>query len=166
MNNTSDSNIRELKIDSILWATPAKIINLLDIKPEKLSIETENNDNTDIKVHQVRYKNGGFYLTIDNIKGYFSFSDNNVVLNMIFSNDDQKNKYHQVWKEIFKIARSTVNDKNGELKIHEKIRLFDSDMLTDKIIKIPSITIVAKSLIEKGNKFYIELALNHCLCVL
>ena len=61
---------------------------------------------------------------------------------MIFSNDDQKNKYHQVWKEIFKLARSTVNDENGELKIHEKITLFDSDMLTDKIIKIPSITIV------------------------
>ena len=61
---------------------------------------------------------------------------------MIFSNEYQKNKYHQVWKEIFKIARSTVNDENEELKIHEKIRLFDSDMLKDKIIKIPSITIV------------------------
>ena len=166
MNNTSDSNIRELKIDSTLWTTPAKIINLLDFKPEKLSIETENNDNIDIKVHQVRYENGGFYLTIDNIKGYFSFSDNSVVLNMIFSNDDQKNKYHQVWKEIFKIARSTVNDENGELKIHEKIRLFDSDMLTHKIIKIPLITIVIKSLIEKDNKFYLELSLNRCLYVL
>ena len=166
MNNTSDSNIRELKIDSALWATPAKIINLLDFKPEKLSIKTENNDNIDIKVHQVRYENGGFYLTIDNIKGYFSFSDNNVVLNMIFSNDDQKNKYHQVWKEIFKISRSTINDENGELKIHEKIRLFDSDMLTDKIIKIPSITIVIKSLIEKDNKFYLDFSLNRCLYVL
>ena len=73
---------------------------------------------------------------------------------MIFSNDDQKNKYHQVWKEIFKIVRSAINDENGELKVHEKIGLFDSDMITDKIIKIPSITIVIKSLIEKNNKFY------------
>ena len=166
-NNTakpgSSEHIRELKIDSTLWATHAKIINLLDFKPEKLSIKTENNDNIDIKVHQVRYENGGFYLTIDNIKGYFSFIDNNVVLNMIFSNNDQKNKYHQVWKEIFKIVRSAVNDENGELKIHEKIRLFDSDILTDKIIKIPSITIVIKSLIEKDNKFYLQLSLNRCL---
>ena len=64
MNNTSDSNVRgELKIDSTLWATPAKIINLLDFKPEKLSIKTENNNNktgSSIKVHQVRYENGGF----------------------------------------------------------------------------------------------------------
>ena len=163
MNNTSGSNVRELKIDSTLWATPAKIINLLDFKPEKLSIKTKNNGNIDIKVHQVRYENGGFYLTIDNIKGYFSFSDNINVLSMIFSNDDQKNKYHQVWKEIFKIVRCAVNDENGELQIHEKIGLFDCDMITDKIINIPSITIVIKSLIEKDNKFYLELALNHCL---
>ena len=140
--------------------------NLLDFKPEKLSIETENNNNINIKVHQVRHENGGFYLTIDNIKGYFSFSDNNVVLNMIFSNDDQKNKNHQVWKEIFKIVRSTVNNENAELKIHEKNRLFNSDMITDKIIKIPSITIFIKSLIEKDNKFYLELSLNCCLYVL
>ena len=39
-------------------------------------------------------------------------------------------------------------------------------MLTDKIIKIPSITIVIKSLIEIGNKFYLELSLNRCLYVL
>ena len=100
MNNTSDSNVKKLKIDSTFWATPAKIINLLDFKPEKLSIKTKNDESSTIVVHQVRYENGGFYLTIDNIKGYFSFSNNIILLDMIFSNDDQKNKYHQVWKEI------------------------------------------------------------------
>ena len=160
MNNTSDSNIRELKIDSTLWATPEKIINLLDFKPEKLSIKTENDESSMIVVHQVRYEKGGFYLTIDNIKGYFSFSNNIVLLDMIFSNDDQKNKYHQVWKEIFKIVRSKEPE-NKKLKIHEKVVLFDSDIPTDKIIKIPSIAIVIKSLLEKNNKFYLDLSLNH-----
>ena len=102
-------------------------------------------------MHQVRYENGGFYLTIDNIKGYFNFSDNIGTLDMIFFNDDQRDKYYQVWKEIFKI----INDGNGELKMHEKIRLFDSDLTIEKIIKTPSITIVIKSLIEKDNKFYV-----------
>ena len=92
------NKIRELKIDSTLWATPPKLVNLLDFKPEKLCIKTENDKSSTIITHQVRCENGGFYLTIDNIKGYFSFIDNNVVLDMIFSNDDQKNKYHQVWK--------------------------------------------------------------------
>ena len=155
MNNTSDSNVKELKIDSTLWATPAKIINLLDFKPEKLSIKTEN-DESSIKVHQVRYENGGFYLIIENIKGHFNFSNDTVLLDMIFSNDDQKNKYHQVWKEIFKI----VDNGNGELNLHEKIVLSDSDILTDEIIKIPTIIIVIKSLLEKNNKFYLELSLN------
>ena len=151
--------VRELKIDSTLWATPVKLVNLLDFKPEKLSIKTENDESSTIITHQVRYENGGFYLTIDNIKGYFNFIDNNVVLDIIFSNDDQKNKYHQVWKEILKI----VNNGNGELKIHEKIVSSDSDIPTDKIIKISSVTIVIMSLLEKDNKFYLELALNHCL---
>ena len=151
------NKVKELKINNTLWATPAKIINLLDFKPEKLSIKTEN-DGSSIKVHQVRYENGGFYLTIDNIKGYFKLDDNiSSILDMILT-DDQKNKYHQVWKEVFKL----VNNENGELKLHEKIGLFDIDLPIEKIVKIPSITIVIKSLIEKENKFYLELTLNHC----
>ena len=150
------NKVRELKFDGTLWATPAKLINLFDFKPEKLSIKTENDESSMIITHQVRYENGGFYLTIDNIKGYFSFNKT-VLLNMIFSNDDQKNKYHQVWKEIFKI----VDNGNGELNLHEKIVLSDSDIPTDEIIKIPSITTVIKSLLEENNKFYLELALNH-----
>ena len=154
------NKVKELQFDSTLWATPAKLVNLLDFKPEILSIKTENNKLIKTITHQVRYENGGFYLTIDNLKRYFGFIDNsttNVVLNMIFSNDDQKNKYHQVWKEIFKI----VDNRNGELKLHEKIVLSDSDIPTDEIIKISSVTIVIKSLIEKDNKFYLELSLNH-----
>ena len=143
-----NDNIRELKIDSTLWGTPAKLVNLLDFKPEKLSIKTENDNLIKTITHQVRYENAGVFLTIDNLKGYFNFIDNsttNVVLNMIFSNDDQKNKYHQVWKEIFKI----VDNGNGELKLHKKIVLSDSGIPTDEIIKISSVTIVIKSLIEK-----------------
>ena len=37
-----------------------------------------------MKVHNVRYKNGGFYLTIDNIRGHFNFSNNLGTLAMIF----------------------------------------------------------------------------------
>ena len=152
------NKLRKLEIDSTLWTTPSKIISLLDFKPEKLSTEIKNNSNNNIKVHHVRYENGGFYLTIDNIKGYFNFSNNLGTLNMIFANDDQQNKYHQVWKEILKI----INGGSGELKLHEKIRLFDNDLPVKRVFKIPSITIVIKSFIEKINKFYLELSLNHC----
>ena len=148
--------VKELKIDSTLWATPSKLVNLLNFKPEKLIIETESNTNNDIKVHNVRYENGGFYLTINNLRGYFNFSNNLGTLTMLFADID---KYHQVWKEIFKI----INGGNGELKLHEKIRLFYNDLPVEHVFKILSITIVIKSLIEKNNKFYLEISLNHCL---
>ena len=157
--------IKELKIDSTLWADPKRIINLLDFDPKKLGIYTELNSisNTPdassidlIEVYEVRYDDGGFYLVIDDIKGYFNINDNvGSILNLILT-DDQKNKYHQVWKEIFK----KVNDENVELILHEKIRLIDSNFPMEKIFKIHSITIAIKSLIEKDNKFYLELALN------
>ena len=160
--------IKELKIDSTLWTNPATIINLLDFDPKKLGIYTELNSisNTPdtsskdlIEVSEVRYGDGGFYLVIDDIKGYFNVDDNvGSILNMILT-DDQKSKYHQVWKEIFK----NVNDGNGELMLHEKIRLIDSNFPIEKIFKIHSITIVIKSSIEKDNTFYLELALNCCL---
>ena len=153
------NELRELKIDSTLWTTPSKIMNLLDFKTEKLNTETKNNSNNNTKVHHVRYENGGFYLKVNNIRGYFNFSNNLGTLNMIFTNDDQQNKYHQAWKEILKI----INGRNGELKLHEKIRLFDNDLPVKRVFKIPSITIVNKSLIEKNIKFYLELSLNHCL---
>ena len=77
---------------------------------------------------------------------------------MIFANYDQQNKYHQVWKEILKI----ITGGNGELKLFSKIRLFDNDLPIERVFKIPSITVVIKSLIQKNNKFYLELSLNHC----
>ena len=133
--------IKELKIDSTLWDDPKRIINLLDFDPKKLGIYTELNSisNTPdvsskdlIEVYEVRYDDGGFYLIIDDIKGYFNI-DNNVgsILNLILI-DDQKNKYHQVWKEIFK----KVNDGNGELILHEKIRLIDTNFPIEKIFKL------------------------------
>ena len=45
----------------------------------------------------------------------------------------------------------------------EKVRLFDNDFPIEHVFKIPSITVVIKSLIEKNKKFYLELSLNHCL---
>ena len=145
------NKVKELRTDSTLWATPARLVNLLDFEPEKISIETENNTNNNMKIHNIRYKNGGFYLTINNLRGYFNFNNNLGTLTMLFDDINQQNKYYQVWKDIFKI----INRGHGEL--HEKIRLYDNDLPVQQVFKIH------KSLIEKNNKFYLELSINHCL---
>ena len=103
---------RELKIDSILWTIPSKLVNLLDFNPDKISIKTENHA-----------KRGGFYLTIDNLDGYFDLSHNLGHLNLLFDDDNKQNKYCQVWKEILK----TINGGHGKIIKCKEIRLFDND---------------------------------------
>ena len=148
-----------MKIDSTLWTTPSKLVNLLDFKPNKLSIQTKSNTKNDIKVHHVKYEDGGFYLIIDNLEGNFGFSNNFGCLNMLFVDNDQQNKYYQVWKEILKI----INRGHGELKSSKEIRLFTTDdLLIGYVFKVHSMTIVIRSLIEKDNKLYPEISLNHC----
>ena len=97
------NKLKELKIDSTLWDTPSKTVDLLDFNPDKLSIETESNANNNIKILNVRYENTGFYLTIDNLRGYFNFSNNLGTLTMLFADIDRQDKYHQVWKKILNI---------------------------------------------------------------
>ena len=123
--------VRELKIDTTLWATPSKLVNLLDFKPDKISIKTESNSKNDIKVYEVRYENGDFYLIIDNLKGYFDFNNSVGSLNMLFVDIDQQNKYYQVWTEILKI----INGCHGELKSSKEIRLFYNDLTIDMCLK-------------------------------
>ena len=149
--------VKELKIDSTLWAAPSKLINLPDFNPDKVSVKTENNTNNDIKVHHIRYEDSGFYLTIDNIEGYFNFSNGLGNLNMLLNND-QENKYYEVRREILKIIKG-----RGKIISRKEIRLFDNDLPIGYVFKIHSTTIVIKSLIEENNIFYPEIALNHCL---
>ena len=151
--------VKEIKIDSTLWITPARLVNLIDFKPEKISTEIKTNAINNIKVHNIKYENGGFYLTINNLRGYFNFNNNCGILTMLFDDINKQNKYYQVWKDIFKI----INRGQGELKLHEKVRLYDIDLPIKQVFKIHSITIVIQSLIEKNNKFYLELSLTHCL---
>ena len=56
-----------------------------------------------IEVYEVRYDDGGFYLVIDDIKGYFNVDDNvGSILNMIL-NDDQKINIIKYGKKFLKI---------------------------------------------------------------
>ena len=84
------NKVKELRIDSPLWATPARLVNLLDFEPEKISIETENNANNNMRIHNIRYKNGGFYLAINNLRGYFNFNNNLGTLTMLFDDINQQ----------------------------------------------------------------------------
>ena len=148
--------VKELTIDSTLWVTLSKLVNLLDFKPDKISIKTESNTKNDIKVH---HEDDGFYLVIDNLKSYFDFSHNVGHLNMLLVNNNQKNKYYRLSQEILKI----INGGHGELILSKEIKLFAiNDLPIGHMFAIHSMTIVIRSLIEKNNKFYPEISLKRC----
>ena len=97
------NKVEELRIDSQLWVTPVRLVNLLDFEPEKISIETENNDNNNMRIHDIRYKNGSFYLTINNLRGYFNFNNNLGTLTMLFDDINQQNKIIKYGKTFLKL---------------------------------------------------------------
>ena len=99
--------ITSLDIINNLSTHRAKIINILDFNSKKLSIIKTNNN----KIH-VYYDHNPFFLTIDNLKGYFEEHDdknnivgkvkNNKFLKIIFTSEYQKLMYTEILKKINK----------------------------------------------------------------
>ena len=133
--------VRELRIDSILWPTPARLVNLLDFN--KLSFESSNEE--DIIFQKIRYDNGGFYFKIDNLEIYFNFVDNIGTLSLIFTDNNQKNEYDQIWNEIL----WSINKKYDTLNSYTNIRSYENELSMRPIFKINSITLIIRSIIEK-----------------
>ena len=110
--------ITSLDITNSLFTHRAKIINILDFDSKELSIiRTKKN-----KIH-VYYDHNPFFLSIDNLKGYFEQYDNkynivgrvkdknNIVgkakndqyLTIIFNNEYQKTMFTEILKRIDKV---------------------------------------------------------------
>ena len=64
------NKVRELKIDNTLWATPAKLINLLDFNPEKLTIHRVLNS-----IHNTPDASSKDLIDIHQVRWWFLFND-------------------------------------------------------------------------------------------
>ena len=79
---------------------------------------------------------------------------------MFFVNNEQQEKYYKISREILKAIGASDN---SELKSVVKIKLFSIDDLpVGYVFKIHSMTIVVRPVVEKDNKFYPQISLNHC----
>ena len=64
-----------IKIKDPLFTYHARLVNILDFNPEKLSIEKVCAINDELEhICYVKYDNNYFYLVIDGLKGYFKCS--------------------------------------------------------------------------------------------
>ena len=64
-----------IKIKYPLFTYNARLVNILDFNPEKLSIEKIRAINDELEhIYYVKFNNNSFYLVIDDLKGYFKYS--------------------------------------------------------------------------------------------
>ena len=140
-----------------MWKDATELVNLRDFISSKLTIRTQYSAKYDLTDYYVEYNGGGFWLVIDDLKGYFDFSNGVSYLNLLFKSEEQKTQYDRLWEEIVSISGS-----GGLIKDSAKIRLNSDELPLGREIKINTVTIVVTMVVEKDNKFYPQISLNYC----
>ena len=142
------SKARKLRVHSSLSVDPVEIVNVRDVVLSKLSVRGEYDAKYDLTDYVVEYDGGGFWLVIDDLKGYFDFSDGVGFLKLLFKRKEQETLYDQVWKQIVSVTASS-----GMIKDSAKIRLNSDDLPVGCEFKINTVTVVVKMVVEINNKF-------------
>ena len=106
------------------------------------------------------------YLMINRIKGHFEEVEGDKYLIVSSENGDIMQKYQEVFDGIKEIIKK-INDYNQPIKYNDnymKIKLnADDNILLNKIIYFPTITIIIRSVTKKDDKYYPQLFLDDCL---
>ena len=131
------------KIKNPLFTYRARLVNILDFNPKKLSIEKVCAINDEIEsIYYVKYDEDAFYLVIDDLKGYFKYSKEKE-LKFIIEDQRKRKIYNQIWDKIKELINSIDCDYSKDCNI---IRFDTDDALPlNAIISVYSMTIVIRS---------------------
>ena len=162
-----------IKIKDPLFTYHARLVNILDFNPEKLSIEKVCAIKDELEhIYYVKYNNNSFYLVIDDLKGYFKYSKEKDIKKLEFIIEDQRQAkiYNQIWDKL----RELINNVDGVnfgfidyFRDHGVIR-FDTDgtLPLDAMVSVYSMTIVIKSVYrDYYDRFYPQIHLANCIYV-
>ena len=112
-----------IKIKNPLFTSRARLVNILDFNPKKLSIEKfcAINDEQE-NVYYIKYGGDPFYLVINDLKGYFKYSkeknttglssseqnslEHRKELEFIIEDQKQAKIYNQIWNKIKDLTNS------------------------------------------------------------
>ena len=84
------------KIKDPLFTFRTRFVNILDFNPKKLSIQKECAINDEIeRIYYVKYDEDLFYLVIDDLKGYFKYSEEKE-LKFIIEDQRKRKIYGQI----------------------------------------------------------------------
>ena len=161
-----------IKIKDALFTYHARLVNILDFNPEKLSIEKVCAINDGLEhIYYVKYNNNSFYVVIDNLKGYFKYSKEEDEKKLKFIIEDQmkkKKNYNQIWDKIKELINS-VDDVNfrfsNYFRDHGVIRFYTDDTLPlDTMVNIYSMTVIIRSVYSNYyDRFYPQIHLANCI---
>ena len=93
------SKTKELSIHSTLWVDAVETVELKNVALDKLSMQDGEYDaKYNLKDCVIEYNGGGFWLTISDLKGYFTIVNGVGFLELIFKNNEQKRIYDKIWQ--------------------------------------------------------------------
>ena len=148
-----------------MFALSAKLVNIFDFNPEKLDIQIERND--DIGIYYIRYDLDPFYLVIDDLCEYFEENDGSKYLRLVSSGDQDviHDKYVGFWEEIKKAINKVAYNKLSDYNKDYRLIKFDSDddLRLNSMVKIHTLMVVVRSVLEKDEGLYPQIFLDDCL---
>ena len=159
------------KIKDPLFTYHARLVNILDFNPEKLSIKKVCAINDELEhIYYDKYDKDPFYLIIDDLKGYFKYSKEKDMKKLKFIIEDKRQAkvYNQIWDKIKELINS-VDDSNlgfnDYFRDHGVIRLdTDDTLLLDAMVSIYSMTVVIRSVYrDYYDRFYPQIHLANCI---
>ena len=174
-----------IKIKDPLFTYRARLVNILDFNPKKLSIEKVCAiDDEQEHIYYIKYGGDPFYLVINDLKGYFKYSkEKNTTepsssernslkhrkeLEFIIEDQKQAKIYNQMWNKIKELINSIdgVNFGFSDYFRNHGIIIFDTDdtLPLEDIVSIYSITIIIGSVYrDYYDRFYPQTHLENCI---
>ena len=128
-----------IKITDPLFTYRARLFNILDFNPQKLSIEKVCAINDEQEhIYYIKYGGDPFYLVINDLKGYFKYSkekntteslEHRKELEFIIEDEKQAKIYNQIWNKIKELINSVdgVNCGFSDYFRDHGIIIFDTD---------------------------------------
>ena len=162
-----------IKVKDPLFTYHARLVNILDFNPEKVSIEKVCAINDELEhIYYVKYNNNSFHLVIDNLKGYFKYSKekDEKKIKIYYRRSNEKKNYNQLWDKIRELFNNVdgVNFGISDYFRDHGVTRFDTDdtLPLDTMVNIYSMAIIIRSVYSNYyDRFYPEIHLANCIYV-
>ena len=157
-----------IKIKDPLFTFRRRLVNILDFNPKKLSIQKLCAINDEIEsIYYVKYDEDPFYLVIDDLKGYFKYSEEKE-LKFIIEDHRKRKIYNQIWDKIKEVINNVycVGFRFCDYSRDCNVIRFDTDdsLPLNTMVSVYSMTIVIRSVYRTClDRFYPQIYLKNCI---